>query len=242
MGKRILVQRRGRGGSQFRASTHKRKGPVKYPQLAENDYTKEILEYEIIELLHDPGRGAPVMVIKEQDGTKHLLLAPEGIQVGKAIYKGTNAPIQIGTIKPLKNIPDGTYIHNIELRPGDGGAMVRSSGSFATVVNHSKKKVFCQLPSGELKQFNPRSRATVGVVAGGGRIEKPFLKAGQKRFHYKAKGHKYPRVSGNHMNAASHPHGGGSGTKTVSRNAPPGAKVGLIAARQSGRSRSRTRK
>jgi large subunit ribosomal protein L2 len=95
------------------------------------------------------------------------------------------------------------------------------------------------MPSGELKQFNPSSRATIGIVAGGGRIEKPFLKAGKKFHHLRAKGRKYPRVSGNHMNAASHPHGGGSGTKTVSRNAPPGAKVGLIAARQSGRKRGR---
>ncbi|TET30279.1 MAG: 50S ribosomal protein L2, partial [Candidatus Heimdallarchaeota archaeon] len=90
-----------------------------------------------------------------------------------------------------------------------------------------------------LKPFNPRSRATIGVVAGGGRTEKPFLKAGAKYHHLRAKGHKYPRVRGNAMNAVSHPHGGGSSTRTVSRNAPPGAKVGLIAARQSGRKRGR---
>ena len=239
MGKRILVQRRGRGGQQFRANTHKRKGAVRYPQLTAEDYKKGAIEMEVIELLHDPGRGAPVMRVKEADGQKHLLLAPEGIQVGQSIFKGPDAPVQIGTIKPLKNIPDGTYIHNIELRPGDGGAMVRSSGAFSTVVSHSRKKVFCQMPSGELKQFNPRSRATIGIVAGGGRIEKPFLKAGAKLHNLRAKGRKYPRVSGNHMNAASHPHGGGSGTRTVSRNAPPGAKVGLIAARQSGRKRGR---
>ncbi|MHA1212751.1 MAG: 50S ribosomal protein L2 [Candidatus Heimdallarchaeota archaeon] len=238
MGKRILVQRRGRGGSQFRASTHKRKGAIKYPQLSADDYKKLIVTYEVIDLLHDPGRGAPIMRVREPSGANHLLLAPEGIQVGQIINKGPIAPIKVGTIKPLKNIPDGTYIHNIELRPGDGGAMVRSSGAFATVVSHSRKKVFCQMPSGELKQFNPRSRASIGIVAGGGRVEKPFLKAGAKHHHLRAKGHKYPRVSGNHMNACSHP-GGGSGTKCVSRNAPPGAKVGLIAARQSGRKKGR---
>ncbi|MGC9778024.1 MAG: 50S ribosomal protein L2 [Candidatus Heimdallarchaeota archaeon] len=239
MGKRILVQRRGRGGQQFRANTHKRRGPVRYPQLTAEDYKKDVIEMEVIELLHDPGRGAPVMRVKEADGSKHLLLAPEGIQVSQTIYKGPSAPVQIGTIKPLKNIPDGTYIHNIELRPGDGGAMVRSSGAFSTIVSHSRKKVFCQMPSGELKQFNPRSRATIGIVAGGGRIEKPFLKAGAKHHNLRAKGRKYPIVRGNAMNAVSHPHGGGSGTRTVSRNAPPGAKVGLIAARQSGRKRGR---
>ena len=239
MGKRILVQRRGRGGSQFRASTHKRKGPVRYPQLHAIDYKKVTREMEVLELLHDPGRGAPVMKVRDEESKVHLLLAPEGIQTGQKIFVGPTAPVKIGTIMPLRNIPDGTYIHNIELRPGDGGAMVRASGNYATVVSHSRKKVFCQMPSGELKQFNPRSRATIGVVAGGGRTEKPFLKAGKKHHLYRAKGHKYPRVRGVTMNAASHPHGGGSGTRTVSRNAPPGAKVGLIAAKQSGRKRGR---
>ena len=239
MGKRILVQRKGRGGSQFRANTHKRKGAVRYPQLHAIDYKRVLREMTVVELLHDPGRGAPIMRVRDVDSKLHLLLAPEGIQVGQKIFQGPIAPIQIGTIMPLKNIPDGTYIHNIELRPGDGGAMVRSSGGFATIVSHSRKKVFCQMPSGELKQFNPRSRATIGVVAGGGRTEKPFLKAGAKYHLFRAKGHKYPRVRGNTMNAASHPHGGGSGTRTVSRNAPPGAKVGLIAAKQSGRKRGR---
>ena len=240
MGKRILVQRRGRGGSQFRSSSHKSKGPVRYPQLTAEDYKKKIIkELQVLTLMHDPGRGAPLMEVRDQDGKKHLLLAPEGISVGEIIFHGPDAPIKLGTIKPLKNIPDGTYIHNIELRPGDGGAMVRSSGAFATVVSHSRKKVICQMPSGVLKPFNPDSRATIGVVAGGGRTEKPFLKAGAKYHHLKAKGQKYPRVRGNAMNAASHPHGGGSSTRTVSRNAPPGAKVGLIAARQSGRKRGR---
>ncbi|MFW9921896.1 MAG: 50S ribosomal protein L2 [Candidatus Thorarchaeota archaeon] len=239
MGKRILAQRKGRGGSQFRASSHKSRGPVCYPQLHAEDYKKVLRELEVLELLHDPGRGAPVMKVKDQEEKIHLLLAPEGIQIGQKISQGPISTIQIGNIMPLKNIPDGTYIHNIELRPGDGGAMVRTSGNFATVVSHSRKKVICQMPSGELKQINPRSRATIGIVAGGGRTEKPFLKAGAKYHHHRAKGLKYPRVRGNHMNAASHPHGGGSGTKTVSRNAPPGAKVGLIAARQSGRKRGR---
>jgi large subunit ribosomal protein L2 len=240
MGKRILVQRRGRGTSQFRANTHKRKGPVRYPQLQDYDYKRKTLrELAVIELRHDPGRGAPLMQVKDEDGKTHLLLAPEGIQMNQKIYHGPSSPIKIGTIMPLKYIPDGTYVHNIELRPGDGGAMIRASGSFATVVSHTRKKVFCQLPSGELKQCNPYSRATIGVVAGGGRTEKPFMKAGAKYHKFKAKGQKYPRVSGVAMNAVSHPHGGGSGTRTVSRNAPPGAKVGLIAARQSGRKRGR---
>lgn len=239
MGKRILAQRKGRGSSQFRANTHKRRGPVRYPQLQKHDYSRDERKLEVLELLHDPGRGAPIMKVKDPEGKTHLLLAPEGIQVGQEIYQGPTSPVYIGSIMPLRNVPDGTYVHNIELRPGDGGAMIRASGSYATVISHTRKKVFCQMPSGELKQFNPRSRATIGIVAGGGRTEKPFLKAGAKYHLFRAKGHKYPRVRGNAMNAVSHPHGGGSGTRTVSRNAPPGAKVGLIAAKQSGRKRGR---
>jgi large subunit ribosomal protein L2 len=240
MGKRILVQRKGRGTSQFRANSHKRKGAARYPQLQDDDYKRKVIkELYVEELLHDPGRGAPLMRVRDQKGKYHLLLAPESIQVGQTIYSGPKAPIDIGTIMPLKYIPEGIAVHNIELRPGDGGAIIRSSGAFATVISHTRKKVICQLPSGELKQFNPGSRAMIGVVAGGGRIEKPFLKAGAKYHKYRAKGHKYPRVQGTHMNACSHPHGGGSGTRTVSRNAPPGAKVGLIAARQSGRKKGR---
>ncbi|MEA2070045.1 MAG: 50S ribosomal protein L2 [Asgard group archaeon] len=239
MGKRILAQRKGRGTSQFRANSHKRRGPVRYPQLSNEDYQRSYSELEVIELLHDPGRGAPIMRVKDEDNNYHLLLAPENIQVGQKIYRGSQAPIEIGSIMPLRNIPDGAYVHNIELRPGDGGAIIRSSGTFATVISHTRKKIFCQLPSGELKAFNPRSRATIGVVAGGGRIEKPLLKAGAKYHKLKAKGRQFPRVRGVTMNAVSHPHGGGSGTRTVSRNKPPGSKVGLIAARQSGRIRGR---
>ena len=103
-----------------------------------------------------------------------------------------------------------------------------------------EKKAMVQLPSGTLKAFNPKCRATIGIVAGGGRPEKPFVKAGTKYHLTKAKGQHWPIVRGSAMNAVSHPHGGGmhqspGGPYTVKRNTPPGAKVGLIAARRTGR-------
>lgn len=135
---------------------------------------------------------------------------------------------------------------NVELRPGDGGRIARSSGSFATVVSHSDNKTTLKLPSKRNVEIYKNCRAMIGIVSGGGRKEKPFLKAGEKFYAKKAKGQVYPETKGVKMAAASHPHGGGrhrrpGSSTTVSRHAPPGAKVGLIAARNSGRRLRRRR-
>jgi large subunit ribosomal protein L2 len=129
---------------------------------------------------------------------------------------------------------------NIELRPGDGGKIAKSSGSFATVVSHNNDKTSVKLPSKRSVTLSNDSRATVGIISGGGRREKPYMKAGDVHHAKRAKGHIYPIAHGVKMTAASHPHGGGRHRRpgkstTVSRHAPPGAKVGLIAARNSGK-------
>jgi len=132
---------------------------------------------------------------------------------------------------------------NIELSPGDGGKLARSSGSYATVVAHTPDGTILKLPSGRTRYINDLCRATVGVVSGAGRVEKPFLKAGAKFHLMKAKGRVYPRTRGIAMVAASHPYGSSKRSArkvtTVSRRAPPGQKVGLIAARSAGRGRKR---
>jgi large subunit ribosomal protein L2 len=239
MGKKILVQRRGRGSSTFRAHTHKRRGPAKYRPLAEVAM-KSTLAGVITGLYHDPGRGAPVGMVKYEDGVKTLMLLPEDTYVGQTIEHGPTATISIGNILPLEYIPEGTPIFNIEKNPGDGGKFIRSGGCSATVISQSPGVTTVQFPSKILKSFNSKCRATIGVVAGGGRPEKPFMKAGAKYHLISAKGRKWPHVRGVAMNIVSHPHGGGSkqrpgGPTTVSRNAPPGRKVGLIAARRAGR-------
>ncbi len=246
MGKRILVQRRGRGTSTFRANTHKRKGAARYRKLTRLDYESK-RSAKVLDLLHDPGRGAPLARVLYEDGLYNLQVCAEGLSVGAVIEQGQEAEITPGNILPLDYIPEGTSVFNIEKVPGDGGKFVRSSGLGAIIINKGEKYVQIQMPSGELKNFPKRVRATIGVVAGGGRTEMPFVKAG-KKFHLKrAKGHQYPTVRGVAMNAVSHPHGGGSHqspprSTTVSRHAPPGAKVGLIAARQTGLRRGRRRK
>lgn len=140
-------------------------------------------------------------------------------------------------------MPEGTIICNVEEKLGDRGALARASGRYATVIGHNESG-FTQLklPSGKKKLVPSGARATIGVVAGGGRIEKPLLKAGRAYYKYKAKRNCWPRVRGVAMNPVDHPHGGGNHQhighpSTVRRDAPPGQKVGLIAARRTGRIR-----
>jgi len=240
MGKRIRVQRRGRGGPTFRASTHKRVAPARYPPP-----TNKMLKGYVRELVHDPGRGCPLALIELENGKEFYTIPVEGLYVGQIIEFGPRASAHVGNILPLEDIPEGTMICNIEMNPGDGGKFARSSGSYATLVAHTPDGAIVKLPSGKTKVINELCRATVGVVAAAGRIEKPFLKAGKKYHWMKAKGHKYPRTRGVAMIAACHPFGGGrhqhpGKPTTVSKHAPPGKKVGLIAARASGRKERRT--
>ncbi|MEM2108986.1 MAG: 50S ribosomal protein L2 [Candidatus Odinarchaeota archaeon] len=238
MGKRILVQRKGRGGRQFRALSNHSRGAVKYAYLQKTE-PETVIKGVITDIIHDPGRGAPVAYAKLETGGECLMLISEGMGVGDTFEIGTGAELRIGNIMPLKNIPEGTPVFNIEGIPFDGGKYVRSSGAYATVVSADENKAIVKMPSGVLKTFNSNCRATIGIVAGGGRIEKPFAKAGKKFYLMKAKGIHWPVVRGAAMSAVSHPHGGGShqgpgGPSSVKRNTPPGAKVGLIAPKRTG--------
>ncbi len=177
--------------------------------------------------------------IRYGDEEERLVLAPEGLRVGDIITCGISAHIKPGNTLSLSEIPEGTPIHNIESKFGDGGRFVRASGTHAILIAHDIGRATVQLPSGEIRDFNPRCRASIGVVAGGGRLEKPFVKAGKRHHAMLARGKPYPHVRGVAMNVVDHPFGGGRGKhagrpKTVGRGAPPGQKVGLIAARRTG--------
>lgn len=199
-----------------------------------------VLEGKILDLIHEPGRGAPLAIVRWADNLRTLYLPPEGMLVGDTVQIGSEAVLDLGNTLPLEKIPEGSLIFNIEGFPGDGGKFVRGSGTYATIMTKSKTHITVSLPSGTMKKFLKTCRATLGVVAGGGRPTKPFLKAGAKHHLMRAKGIKYPRTRSVAMNAVSHPFGGGGKQKpgrpsTTSRNAPPGRKVGLIAARRTGR-------
>ncbi len=233
MGSPIRQQRRGKGSSTWQAKTHRGKGDVEHKN-AETTGT-------VVDIVHDPARTAPVAAVEFEDGDVRNILAPENLHVGDEIEVGISAPIEEGNVLPLGEIPEGVPIHNIELQPNDGGKLVRSSGTYAFVVTHEKDGVRIRLPSKEFKKMDANCRATVGKVAGGGRKDKPFVKAGNKSKAMKARGKKYPTVSAVAMNAVDHPFGGSAKPgqpKTVSRHASPGSKVGSISARRTGNKKS----
>ncbi len=234
MGKRIISQNRGRGTPTYTSPSHKYKAEIKHLK-----FTTETIAAKILDIIHDSARNGPIALVELPNGKKEYILAVEGLGTGEVIYAGDNVSIAPGNTTFLKNIPEGTPICNIEAQPGDGGKFARASGTFALVVSREEDKVLVQMPSGKLKWFHPMCRATIGVVAGGGRTDKPFVKAGKKYHKMKSKAAKWPRVRGVAMNAVDHPFGGGKHQhvgrpKTVSRNAPPGRKVGSIAARRTG--------
>jgi len=235
MGRRIQGQRRGRGTPTFRAPSHRYKADLDH-RTVETD----VVRGEVVGIEHDPARSAPVAAVEFEDGDQRLVLAPEGVAVGDDIQVGVSAEIAPGNTLPLREIPEGVPVCNVERQAGDGGKFARSSGVSATLLTHDRKAAIVQLPSGEIRRLSPDCRATIGVVAGGGRTEKPFVKAGNKHHKMRARGTKWPRVRGVAMNAVDHPFGGGGRQhpgrpKSVSRDAPPGRKVGDIASRRTGR-------
>ena len=236
MGRRILGQRRGRGTPTFRAPSHRYKADLTHKRATDDD----VITGEVVGIEHDPARSAPVADVTFDDGDRRLVLAPEGIGIGDEIQVGISAEIKAGNTLPLAEIPEGVPICNVEANPGDGGRFARASGVNATLITHDRSAAVVQLPSGEMKRLSPQCRATIGVVAGGGRTEKPLVKAGKQYHKLRARGTKWPRVRGVAMNAVDHPFGGGGRQhpgrpKSVSRNAPPGRKVGDIASRRTGR-------
>merc|ERR1711951_19553 len=175
---------------------------------------------------------------------KELMVAAEGMYTGQSVYCGKKAQLVIGNVMPIGNMPEGTIVCNLEEKSGDRGKVARASGNYATVIAHNQdtKRTRVKMPSGCKKVIPSANRAMVGIVAGGGRIDKPMLKAGRAYHKYKAKRNCWPKVRGVAMNPVEHPHGGGNHqhigkASTVRRDTSAGRKVGLIAARRTGRIR-----
>jgi large subunit ribosomal protein L2 len=236
MGRRIQGQRRGRGTPTFRAPSHRYNAELSHRKTEDTD----VLSGEVVDIEHDPARSAPVANVQFEDGDQRLVLASEGVAVGDTLEVGISAEIEEGNTLPLSEIPEGVPVCNVESQPGDGGKFARASGVNADLVTHERDAAVVQLPSGEVKRLSPDCRATIGVVAGGGRTDKPFVKAGNKHHKMKTRGGKWPIVRGVAMNAVDHPFGGGGRQhpgrpKSVSRDASPGRKVGDIASKRTGR-------
>ena len=159
---------------------------------------------------YDPNRNANIALLIYEDGEKRYILAPDGLKVGAMIISSDSASIEPGNCLPLKRIVAGTQIHNIEVRPGKGGQLVKGAGSSAVIQGKEENWVIVKLPSGEVKRFQPLCRATVGQVGNLAYSSRNIGKAGIKR----RMGIK-PTVRGTAQNPKSHPHGGGEGRSGV---------------------------
>nr|YP_009057856.1 ribosomal protein L2 [Nephroselmis astigmatica]AID67716.1 ribosomal protein L2 [Nephroselmis astigmatica] len=177
--------------------------------------TKLGMQGTVASIQYDPNRNARIALIHYQDGTKKYILHPLGLEVGNTILTSFDAPIRIGNCLPLMNMPLGTEVHNVELRPHQGGQLVRAAGAVAQLVAKEGQWVTLRLPSGEVRLVSHACWATVGQV---GNIEATNVnigKAGRKRWLGKR-----PHVRGSVMNPVDHPHGGGEGRAPIGRSHP----------------------
>ncbi len=229
MGKNLRQQARGKGGPRYRSPGHRFLGRVSYsfiPAGAKHGVVENIIDA--------PGRNIPLAVV-DFAGKKVLQIPNEAMAVGQKISFESPEP---GNILQLRNIPEGTKIYNIELNPGDGGKLCRSSGSSSIITTKEGRRCTVLLPSGKAKALSAECRASMGSVAGAGRLSKPFMKAGTKFYAMRAVNRLWPRTSGISMNPVDHPFGGKTKPgkhKTVSRHMPPGKKVGSISASRMGK-------
>ena len=246
MGRAIRSQKKGDPKRpQYKPRTFHRDGAARFRNM---DYSEKYgyVKGVIREIIHDPGRGAPVAKVQFRDPYTYKLVtenyvAVEGMYTGQYVYCGTKAQLAIGNVLPVNRIPEGTLISNVEQRRGDKGQYARASGTYATIIAQGEdgKTTRIKLPSGVRKTISSDARAMIGIIAGGGRNEKPILKAGKKYWMFKAKRKMWPIVTAIAMNPCDHPHGGGGHQhlgvpSTVFRHTVPGLKVGLIAARRTG--------
>ena len=234
MGKRIISQARGHGSLTYRVRKRAFQHRIAYPRTEGAG--------EIIKLIHSAGHSAPIAKIKVNNIIFYNLAAKNSYE-GQKISIGEKA--ETGNILKLKDIPVKTSVFNIESRPFDGGKFIRSAGGSVIIGKKEPGIVTVVMPSKKEKVFNENCRATIGETAGSGRVDKPIVQAGKQYYIKKAKNKLYPRTSAVKMNAVDHPFGSGRGKnlthgrlgKIPRRNAPPGARVGSIRARKTGRKR-----
>jgi len=216
--KSLLLPKKKQAGRNFRGKiTVRHRGGGEKRRLRIIDFKRDKFDIpgRVAAIEYDPNRSARIALIFYVDGEKRYILAPVGLNVGDTIMSGTNAEIKPGNTLPMKNMPSGTEIHNIEMVPGKGGQMVRSAGASAQLMAKEGKYVLLRLPSGELRRVSSDCMATIGQT---GNIEHQNInlgKAGRKR-HMGWR----PTVRGSAMSPRDHPHGGGEGRSPVGMPGP----------------------
>lgn len=171
------------------------------------------IEATVAAIEYDPNRSARIALLNYKDGEKRYIIAPDGLQVGSTILSGEDVPIKVGNAMPLKNIPAGTFVHNIELRPKTGGKISRGAGTSAQIMAKEGKYVTLRMPSGEMRLVNAECYATIGIVSNKDHENISIGKAGRSRWLGIR-----PHVRGVAMNPIDHPMGGGEGKSSGGRH------------------------
>jgi large subunit ribosomal protein L2 len=200
----------GRITSRFRGGGHKRL----YRQI-DFKRDKDGIEAKVVSIEYDPNRSARIALLSYKDGEKRYIISPEGLKVGQKVLSGPDADITVGSCLPLKYIPLGTIVHNIELYPGKGGQLVRSAGTGAQIMSKEGNMVSLRMPSGEVRFVNSQCKATIGQVSNLDHENVSIGKAGRSRWLGRR-----PHNRGASMNPVDHPHGGGEGKAPIGHPGP----------------------
>jgi large subunit ribosomal protein L2 len=212
---------------------HKGGGTRKLYRIIDFKRTKDAIPAKVATLEYDPNRSARIALLNYRDGEKRYILAPLGLKVGDVVESGPSADIKTGNCLPIKNIPVGTVIHNIELRPGQGGKLVRSAGGSAQLMAKEDEYAQVRMPSGEVRKILVVCRATIGQLGNVEHENEVIGKAGRQRHRGKR-----PSVRGIAMNPVDHPHGGGEARSTSGR--PPTTPWGQMTMGKKTRRNKRT--
>lgn len=210
-----LVKTGGRNSQGVITTRHIGGGHKRKYRLVDFKRNKDGIVGTVATIEYDPNRTCNIALVNYSDGEKRYILAPKDLNVGTKVVSGPNADIKVGNALPLKNIPEGTLVHNIELYPGHGGQLCRAAGASAQLLAKEGQYATLRLQSGEVRKILDTCRATVGVVGNEDYALVNFGKAGKSRWYGIR-----PAVAGSRMNPTDHPHGGGSGKTPIGRDAP----------------------
>ena len=203
---RPLHKKGGRNNQGKITARHRGGGHKRRYRIIDFRRNKDGVVAKVDSIQYDPNRSARIALLHYRDGEKRYILAPDGLKAGDCVESGADSPPDLGNALPLRNIPLGTEIHNVELLPGRGGAMCRSAGSSARLLAREGDWAQLSLPSGEIRRVPSKCRATIGKVGNPEHMAVRLGKAGRKRWLGRR-----PHVRGTAMNPIDHPHGGGEG-------------------------------
>lgn len=212
---RILKKKSGRNASGKVTVRHQGGGSKRYWREIDFKRSKRGIAAEVFSIEYDPNRGADIALLVYKDGEKHYILAPEGLKIGDQLEAGPKATLRLGNALPLANIPVGTIVHNLEIKSGKGGEMVRGAGTGAVLMGKESNLAMVKLPSGEQRKIELICYATIGQVGRADIKARVWGKAGRKR-HMGIR----PTVRGVAQNPHSHPHGGGEGRSGIGMPSP----------------------